>query len=391
MQSFVIETIWWNMMDMIFLLANAMITWSLLLCYRLHPEMQTSQSLVDQYGHLTWTVTRFHDKSTSPGSLIHICLSSGLKMTSALPSCKIVLPSWRLNSAESSLGFANNATSNSQTHMQCWQVCDWWSCSVSHFVYGPWFFYESSVQREDCAGLCKSHMSLLGLPDLATDLVSESSDDPQLFRNPLISPFLRIRQTSTSCDDVRVYFTTIEPSHCCWTGSRWHARWRTALYWSTGMDMSSTWNESHTNMRWIARGTIDEAPPKTQLSGQVTLAATKSDKELSALTIRFETWIQVDMKNDQGVLFCWSRQTYANITCKHVTPLDFVAAGRGNTSHSCSKTKEPKKTIWKDRTDRVSSHWQAFKLSGKGFDSWCHFGPNFYIAVRNCSCLHFDL
>ena len=123
------------------------------------PEMQTSQSLVDQCGHLTWTVTRFHDKSI-PGSLIHICLSSGLKMTSVLPSCKTVLPSWRLNSAESSLWFANNATSNSQTHIQCWQVRDWWSGSVSHFVYGPCFFYEPSVPREDCAGLCKiSHES----------------------------------------------------------------------------------------------------------------------------------------------------------------------------------------------------------------------------------------
>ena len=43
------------------------------------------------------------------------------------------------------------------------------------------------------------------------------------------------------------------------------------------------------------------------------------------------------------VFFGSSRQTYANITCKHVTPLDFVAAGRGNTSHSWSKTKESKK------------------------------------------------
>lgn len=214
-------------------------------------------------------------------------------------------------------------------------------------------------------------IGLLGFPDLATDLVSESSDDPQLFRNPLISPFLRIRQTSTSCDDVRVYDSrplnqvtavgqgpggTHDDVRLC-TGP---LAWTWAI---PGMNPTPTCDESHV-------GPLMKHPPKqskTQLSGQVTFAATKSDKELSALTIRFETWIQVDMKNDQGVFFCWSRQTYANITCKHVTPLDFVAAGRGNTSHSWSKTKESKKAIWKDRTDRVSSHWQALKLSGKGF------------------------
>lgn len=55
-----------------------------------------------------------------------------------------------------------------------------------------------------------------------------------------------------------------------------------------------------------------------------------------------------------------------------------------------ARQKNQKKTTWKDRTDRVPSHWQALKLSGM-FDSWCHFSPNFYIAVRNSSRLDFDL